>query len=229
MKAWKRSLAACGVLAIVGASVVVGVGSAQAASVVVTVTPHTNIKNQTAVQVTGKGFTAGAQIAMGECPKGVTASGPGYCASQTSGGSLLTVAKSNGTVSATLYMTVGPLHNTSGAPATCDATHPCLVEVENISKHSEYGAIELVFAGATTSNTSTKSAAATKTTTTSSGTTTKTATTSTTTTAADPATTLPHTGAGSTVLIALVGFALLQLGMIAAVRATRAAPRRVRL
>ncbi len=147
MKALKRSLAVGGVLAIVGASVVMGMGSAQAAAGI-TVSPHTNIKNGQAVKVVGHGYTPGAQIAMGECPKGVTASGPGYCASQTSGGSYLAVAKPDGTVSQTLYMTVGPLHNTSGAPATCDATHPCLIEVENISKHSEYAAVELQFAGA---------------------------------------------------------------------------------
>ncbi len=147
MKALKRSLAVGGVLAIVGASVVMGMGSAQAAAGI-TVSPHTNIKNGQAVKVVGHGYTPGAQIAMGECPKGVSASGPGYCASQTSGGSFLAVAKPDGTVSQTLYMTVGPLHNTSGAPATCDATHPCLIEVENITKHSEYAAVQLQFAGA---------------------------------------------------------------------------------
>jgi hypothetical protein len=202
----KRSLAVGGVLAIVGASVVMGMGSAQAAAGI-TVSPHTNIKNGQAVKVVGHGYTPGAQIAMGECPKGVTASGPGYCASQTSGGSYLAVAKSDGTVSQTLYMTVGPLHNTSGAPATCDATHPCLIEVENISKHSEYAAVALQFAGA-------EKAAATPTPTHSSD---------------PPATTLPHTGASGVVITALIGFVLLQVGLVAAVRATRSAPRRLHM
>lgn len=190
----------------------------------ITVTPGGPYKGGETVTIVAKGFTPNAPVAIGECPVGRPIKGPGVCGATKLSGAKLTQANAQGVATVQLKIIVGSLQNTVPPEAFCGPKNPCYMSATCISNAKETtgtaGTVaprnfELKYVGATVAK----------------KTTTKTETTTsnakTTTTAAPKTSALPKTGPKETAMIALIGLALFQVGLIFAVRATRAAPRRV--
>ena len=210
----KRILAGAGATVMIAGSVMFGLAlPAHAGGATITVTPDKVHKGGDKVTVVASGYAPGAAVAIGICPSNITPKGPGDCAPSKSGGSVLTAANSSGTATTTITIVEGKLGSSNNAAARCDATHPCSIGSVDIPKKVGFANYKIRYA-------STGSSAAVV----------KTTTTKTTTAAATTSPkSLAKTGPRQTLFMALIGFALLQVGLVFAVRASRAAPRRVGL
>jgi len=231
--------------------------AAQAATKVV-MTPSGPYTSGQQVTIKVTGYTPGAPVAIGQCKKGRVVVGPGDCSPSKTGGAKLTTIGADGSVTVKVKMIVGSIQNTKPPIDSCGPGKPCVLAATNISNNKETFTVPLTYVGAAApakapaktpaktsatktttkapaTNTTTKAPAANTTTTapsTGSGGSTAggTSTTESTgaTTAADTGS-LPKTGPRETALIALVGLAIFQVGLIVAVRAARATPRRISL
>jgi hypothetical protein len=180
------------------------------------------------VTVTLAGFSPNAPIAVGLIPASrFPAEGPGdACASKLGCGALL-VADASGGLTKELTIVEGPIQNGTPPAESCGPENDCVIGAANINKPAETVKADITYASATTksSTTTTKKSA-----TTSSGASaskTTTTTKSTTTSAGTESATLPKTGPAETLVVGLLGVAVLQLGLIVAVRALRNRPRYV--
>ena len=244
------ALSASAVLA-AGISLAAGVAAPSAAQAVdgvqtITVTPAGPYKGGEKVTIVAKGFSPNVPVAIGQCPVGRPINGPGVCGATKLSGAKLTTADAEGVATVQLKIIVGSLQNTVAPEAFCGPKNPCYMSATCISNAKETTGVlgtvaprnfELKYVDTTvtkktttkteTSTTKAKSSTADTTTadTTTSGATTSGATTTKTTKAAA----LPKTGPKETAILALFGLALFQIGLIFAVRATRATPRRARL
>lgn len=234
-----------------GGLLVVGLAAAPAAQAAtkVVMTPSGPYTSGQQVTIKVTGYTPGAPVAIGQCKKGRVVVGPGDCSPSKTGGAKLTTIGADGSVTVKVKMIVGSIQNTKPPIDSCGPGKPCVLAATNISNNKETFTVPLTYVGAaapakapaktpakTSATKTTTKAPATNTTTTapstSSGGSTAggTSTTESTgaTTAADTGS-LPKTGPRETALIALVGLAIFQLGLIVAVRAARATPRRISL
>jgi len=211
MMGLKRILAGAGATAMIAGSVVFGVALPAHAGGTITVTPDKTVKGGDKVNVSVSGYAPGAAVAIGICPTAIKAKGPGDCAPSKSGGSILTAANSSGTATTTITIVEGTLGSTNNPSAKCDASHPCSIEATDIPPKVGTVKYSIKYAGASSS--ASVAVKTTKTTTTTAAATTSTKS-------------LAKTGPRETLIMALIGFALLQVGLVFAVRATRSAPRR---
>jgi hypothetical protein len=195
-----KLLAAAGAVAMVAAAAVVGISApAQAAGQTVKVSPNSNLKGGQVVTVTYSGFSPKAPVAVGACPTGRKVTGPGDCGRSKNGFSKLTQADASGSGTAQITVPKGALGNATPPSAKCP---PCSIGASNIANAAEAATpVELNYAGS-----GTKAAVAPK--------------------AKAAKTKLASTGPRETLITALIGFGLLQLGLVFAVRASRSAPRR---
>ena len=201
----KRLLAGAGAVAMVASAALFGVVSpAQAAGQTMTITPNSNLKGGQVVTVTVTGFSPNGPIAIGVCPTGRKVTGPGDCGRSKDGASKLTTADASGKSTAQITIPEGALGNQSPPAAKCP---PCSMGATNIGKATETVTVKLNYAGS-----GAKAATAPK--------------AATTPKSAAPKAALAKTGPRETMIMALVGFALLQVGLVFAVRASRSAPRR---
>jgi len=206
----KKFLAAVGALTMLAGTAVLGIGlasPAQAAGQSITVTPNKDLKDGDVVSVTAKGFTGGAPVAIGLCRNTGTIKGSGDCGRTKDGAAKLTVADASGTATAQITIVKGALGNTTKPDITCP---PCRMGAANISDATQSAYIELNYASATDKKKAapeTNAAPKTK----------------------APKEALPKTGPRETMMLALAGFVVFQIGLVLAVRATRAAPRRTAL
>jgi|GEM_PF-2749917 len=193
----------------------------------ISVTPAGPYKGGEKVTIVAKGFSPNVPVAIGQCPVGRPIKGPGVCGATKLDGAKLTTANAQGVATVKLTIIVGSLQNTVPPDASCGPKNPCYMSATCISNAKEttgtLGTVaprnfELTYVGATVAKkTTTKTE-----TSTSNATTTKTTKTT-------KAAALPKTGPKETAILALFGLALFQIGLIFAVRATRATPRRARL
>ena len=204
-----------------GISLVAGVvapSAAQAAegTQTISVTPAGPYKGGEKVTIVAKGFNPNEPVAIGQCPVGRPIKGPGVCGA----------ANAQGVATVQLKIVVGSLQNTVPPIASCGPKNACYMSATSISNPKNTtgtaGTVaprnfELKYVGATVTKKAT-----TKTTTTKTETSTSNATTT------KPAA-LPKTGPKETAILALFGLVLFQIGLIFAVRAARATPRRARL
>ena len=195
----------------------------------ITVTPGGPYKGGEKVTIVAKGFTPNAPVAIGQCPVGRPIKGPGVCGATKLSGAKLTTADAQGVATVQLKIIVGSLQNTVPPEAFCGPKNPCYMSATCISNAKETtgtdGTVaprnfELTYVGATVAKKTTTKATTTKT---------ETSTSNATTTKTTKAAALPKTGPKETAILALFGLALFQIGLIFAVRATRATPRRARL
>lgn len=202
----KKILAAAGVVAMVASAAVIGVAAspAQAAGQTITVTPNSNLKGGQVVTVTYSGYSPNAPIAIGVCPTGRVVKGPGDCGRSKNGNSKLTTADASGKGTGQITIPEGALGNATAPAAKCPK---CSMGATNIGNAKETATVELNYASS--SGSSAKAAKA--------ATTPKTAT---------KPKALAKTGPRETLFLALIGFGLLQVGLVFTVRATRSAPRR---
>jgi len=207
----KKLLAGAGAVAMFASAAVIGiaVSPAQAATQTITVTPNTGLKGGQVVTVTYSGFSPNAPVALGVCPTGRKVQGPGDCGRSKNGNSKLTTADASGKGTAQITIPEGALGNATPPAAKCPA---CSMGATNIGNAKEAADVELKYASA---GGAAKAATAPKTTTQKS-----------TAKKAAAKTALAKTGPRETMIMALVGFALLQVGLVFAVRANRSAPRR---
>lgn len=236
-----------------GGLMVVGLAvapAAQAATKIV-ITPAGPYKGGQQVTVKASGYTAGAPVAIGQCKKGRAVTGPGDCSPSKTGGAKLTTIGADGSVTVSVKIIVGSIQNTKPPVDSCGPNNPCVLAATNISDNKETFEVNLTYVGAAATTKTPAKTTTTKTTTTTKKTTTTAPSTSTSTststssggstssgasttqstgstTAADTGS-LPKTGPRETALIALAGLAIFQLGLIVAVRAARATPRRISL
>ena len=224
------ALTAAAVLA-AGISLVAGVvapSAAQAAegTQTISVTPAGPYKGGEKVTIVAKGFNPNEPVAIGQCPVGRPIKGPGVCGATKLSGAKLTTANAQGVATVQLKIIVGSLENTVPPIASCGPKNACYMSATSISNPKNTtgtaGTVaprnfELTYVGATVTKKATTKTTKTKTdTATSNATTTK------------PAA-LPKTGPKETAILALFGLVLFQIGLIFAVRAARATPRRARL
>lgn len=204
----KKLLAGTGAVALFASAAVIGiaVSPAQAAGQTITVTPNTGLKGGQVVSVTYSGFSPNAPVALGVCPTGRAVKGPGDCGRSKNGNSKLTTADASGKGTAQITVPEGALGNATPPAAKCP---PCSMGATNISNAAETANVELKYA---TAGGAAKAATTPKTTTPKAAT--------------APKAALAKTGPRETMIMALVGFALLQVGLVFAVRANRSAPRR---
>ncbi len=183
-----------------------------------TFAPAGPYKNGDIVTVTTEGFSPNAPVAIGQCAVGRPVTGPGDCGASKIGASRLLQANAQGVATGKLTVIVGSLQNSKAPVESCGPTKPCYFGATNITNAKETTGemykIKYVGAAASTTKTTTKTE-------------TTTSNAKTTTTAAPKTSALPKTGPKETAMIALIGLALFQVGLIFTVRATRAAPRRV--
>lgn len=217
-----------------GISLVAGVvapSAAQAAegTQTISVTPAGPYKGGEKVTIVAKGFNPNEPVAIGQCPVGRPIKGPGVCGATKLSGAKLTTANAQGVATVQLKIVVGSLQNTVPPIASCGPKNACYMSATSISNPKNTtgtaGTVaprnfELTYVGATVAKKATTKT--TKTTTTKTETSTSNATTT------KPAA-LPKTGPKETAILALFGLALFQIGLIFAVRAARATPRRARL
>ena len=217
-----------------GISLVAGVvapSAAQAAegTQTISVTPAGPYKGGEKVTIVAKGFNPNEPVAIGQCPVGRPIKGPGVCGATKLSGAKLTTANAQGVATVQLKIVVGSLQNTVPPIASCGPKNACYMSATSISNPKNTtgtaGTVaprnfELTYVGATVTKKATTKT--TKTTTTKTETATSNATTT------KPAA-LPKTGPKETAILALFGLALFQIGLIFAVRAARATPRRARL
>ena len=195
----------------------------------ITVTPGGPYKGGEKVTIVAKGFSPNVPVAIGQCPVGRPIKGPGVCGATKLSGAKLTTANAQGEATVQLKIIVGSLQNTLAPEAFCGPKNPCYMSATCISNAKETtgtaGTVaprnfELTYVGATVAKKTTTKATTTKT---------ETSTSNATTTKTTKAAALPKTGPKETAILALFGLALFQIGLIFAVRATRATPRRARL
>lgn len=195
----------------------------------ITVTPGGPYKGGEKVTIVAKGFSPNVPVAIGQCPVGRPIKGPGVCGATKLSGAKLTTANAQGVATVQLKIIVGSLQNTLAPEAFCGPKNPCYMSATCISNAKETtgtaGTVaprnfELTYVGATVAKKTTTKATTTKT---------ETSTSNATTTTTTKAAALPKTGPKETAILALFGLALFQIGLIFAVRATRATPRRARL
>jgi len=195
----------------------------------ITVTPGGPYKGGEKVTIVAKGFSPNVPVAIGQCPVGRPIKGPGVCGATKLSGAKLTTANAQGVATVQLKIIVGSLQNTLAPEAFCGPKNPCYMSATCISNAKETtgtdGTVaprnfELTYVGATVAKKTTTKATTTKT---------ETSTSNATTTKTTKAAALPKTGPKETAILALFGLALFQIGLIFAVRATRATPRRARL
>jgi LPXTG-motif cell wall-anchored protein len=203
MTSVKRLLAGAGAVALLASGAVLGVASAAQAGPSITVTPNANLKAGDVVTVTVTGFTPKAPVAIGVTGTGRNVKGPGDAGRSKEGNSVLSEADASGSATAKITIPVGKLGNTTPPEITCP---PCSMGASNIANAAEKAIVELNYADAGGSTTDTKDAVAPK--------------------EKAPKEALPKTGPRETMIMALVGFALLQVGLIFAIRASRSTPRR---
>jgi LPXTG-motif cell wall-anchored protein len=228
------ALTAAAVLA-AGISLVAGVAAPSAAQAAegtqtISVTPAGPYKGGEKVTIVAEGFLPNEPVAIGQCPVGRPIKGPGVCGATKLSGAKLTTANAQGVATVQLKIVVGSLQNTVPPIASCGPKNACYMSATSISNPKNTtgtaGTVaprnfELTYVGATVAKKATTKAT-TKTTTTKTETSTSNATTT------KPAA-LPKTGPKETAILALFGLALFQIGLIFAVRAARATPRRARL
>ncbi|MCX6418809.1 MAG: LPXTG cell wall anchor domain-containing protein [Actinobacteria bacterium] len=190
----------------------------------ISVTPAGPYKGGEKVTIVAKGFSPNVPVAIGQCPVGRPIKGPGVCGATKLDGAKLTTANAQGVATVKLTIIVGSLQNTVPPDASCGPKNPCYMSATCISNAKETtGALgtvaprnfELTYVGATVAKKTTTK--------------TETSTSNATTTKTTKAAALPKTGPKETAILALFGLALFQIGLIFAVRATRATPRRARL
>jgi len=232
-----------------GVGMLVAASPAQAAPAM-TFTPKGPFKGGEVVQVSFTGYAAGAPVAIGVCPQGRNVTGPGDCAPSKTGASRLVTADASGKGTGKITIPLGPLKNIkvpaeSCGPAKADG---CTMGASAIDGSGQAPIIVIKYAAAaaptkTATKTTTKTTTtAPKTTTTAPKTTTTAPTTTGTTTGSGTGTgatsatgstptgtttALPKTGPRETALVGFAGLLLLQIGLIFAVRAVRASPRRM--
>jgi len=227
----------------IGAALVVSASPAQAAPQM-TFTPQGPFKGGETVTVTFSGYAAAAPVAIGVCPAGRNVTGPGDCAPARTGASRLVTADASGKGTGKIKIPLGPLKNIKAPAESCGPARAdsCTMGASAIDGSGQAPIIVIKFAAAaapakaaprttTTAPRTTTTAPRTTTTaptTTGTGTGTGTgasgATGSTTT---GTTTALPKTGPRETALVGFAGLALLQIGLIFAVRAARSSPRRM--
>ncbi len=201
--------------------------AAQAAQSI-SVSPAGPYKGGEKVTVTASGFSPNAPVAVGQCAVGRAVTGPGDCGASKIGASRLLQANAQGVATGQLTIIVGSIQNSKAPVEKCGPSNPCFISATNITNAKETTGsdgkltskvFEVKYVGAST----------TKKTTTKATTKTETSTSNATTTKTTKAAALPKTGPKETAILALFGLALFQIGLIFAVRATRATPRRARL
>lgn len=209
---FKKLLAGASASAFVAAAALIGLpGTAQAAPSI-EVTPNQNLKGGDEVDVSVSGMPASASIAVGICQKGRPSGGPGDCAAAKDGHSVLAVSDADGNVSATLVVPEGASGNTAAPFYDCGPNDPCVVAASSIG--GEDGAkveVDLNYASAAAEapadepepETDAGAGAGAG-------------------NAAGDEGELSQTGPRETLIIALVGFALFQIGLVFAVRGARA-------
>ena len=204
----KQLLAGAGAIALIGAGALIGASPAQAAPSV-TVTPNSNLKGGDVVTVTYQGFSPNAPVAVGVCPtpRIDKITGPGDCGRSKNGHSKLTTADASGKGTAQITIPQGKLDNATPPAATCP---PCSIGLTNIGNQAEKANVELKYASAGGNAAPEPKAKAPDD------------------SAAPPAEPkeLVQTGPRETLITALIGFSLFQLGLMFADRAHRSSPRR---
>jgi len=200
----KRLLAGAGAVAMVASAAMFGLTApaAHAAGQTMTVTPNTNLKGGDIVTVTVTGFSPNAPVAIGVCPTGRKVTGPGDCGRSKNGNSQLTTSDASGKSTTKITIPEGALGNGTPPAATCP---PCSMGATNIAKATETVVVDLKYASASSGSAKTVKTTVVKT---------------------KAAKALAKTGPRETMIMALIGFALFQVGLVFAVRATRSAPRR---
>lgn len=246
MKIFKKGLAVAAAMVLgTGGLLVVGVSPAQAAPAM-TFTPKGPFKGGETVTVSFTGYRADAPVAIGVCPAGRNVTGPGDCAPSKTGASRLVVADATGKGTGKIKIPLGPLQNIKVPKENCGPAKAdsCTMGASAIDGSGEAPLIVIRYAAAaapakaaprtttTAPRTTTTAPRTTTTAPTTTGTTTGTASGTGTsgatgsTTAGTP-TALPKTGPRETALVGFAGLLLLQIGLIFAVRAVRASPRRM--
>ena len=196
----KKLLAGAGAVAMFTAAAVIGLsGTAQAAGQTVTVTPNANLKGGQVVTVTYSGFSPNAPVAVGVCPtpRINNIKGPGDCGRSKNGASKLTTADASGKGTAQITIPEGALGNATPPAAKCP---PCSMGGTNIAKAAETATVELNYGSGDRGAVPPPKK--------------------------NPPPKLGNTGPRETMIMALIGFGLLQLGLVFAVRASRSTPRR---
>ena len=211
---FKKFLAGVGAVALIGGGALIGASPAQAAPSV-TVTPNSNLKGGDVVTVTYEGFSPNAPVAVGVCPtdriEAGKVSGPGDCGRSKNGHSKLTTADASGKGTAQITVPEGALGNATPPAAKCP---PCSIGLTNIGNAAEKVNVKLNYAGAGGEAAAAKPKAK--------------APEAKAPAAAEPKA-LAKTGPRETIITALVGFVMLQIGLVFAVRAHRSSPRRAAL
>ena len=203
----KKLLATAGAVALIATGAVIGAGPAQAAPSV-TVTPNSNLKGGQTVTVTYEGYSPSSPIAVGVCPTSRIdkISGPGDCGRSKNGHSKLTTSDASGKGTAQITIPEGALGQANPPAEKCP---PCSIGVTNIAKSTETANVALEYGGADPTPIATATGG----------------------TGGGNGGTgnngrLVNTGPRETAITALIGFGLLQLGLVFAIRAHRSAPRR---
>lgn len=207
-----KLIAGAGASALTAAVVLLGAPGAAHAQQALEVTPNANLSGGDTIDVVATGLPPNTSVAIGICQKGRPAEGPGDCAAAKDGHAVLEVSDDDGRASATLVVVEGPSGNTAGEPYDCGANDPCVVSAAAISGDGEAITVDLNYAAAAEAAASDEPAD-----------TDDAAAAPVDATAADE---LSETGPRETLITALVGLALLQLGLVLAVRAVRSVPRR---
>ena len=212
----KRLLAGVGAALVIAASVVTGMAGSAAATPALSVTPAGPYTNLQKVTVTSSGWPAKAPVAIGVCPAGKPLTGPADCGLSKLGASVLTSANASGTATTTLTIIEGNLQASAYPGYSCNNVTKCAIASANISagKNGFQPTYALTYKGGG----GTGAVVVTKTPTTKAPTTDP---------KASKAKVLAHTGPRQTMILGLIGLAILQIGFIFAVRASRAAPRRI--
>jgi hypothetical protein len=218
----KRLLAGATASAFLASAALIGLTAGPAhAAPKMTVTPNQGVKGGDKIQVKVTGMPASTAVAVGICKIGRAATGPGDCVASKTGGSALLATDASGTVSTTLTVVEGPAQNSTPPKYDCGPSDPCEVRASTIGGDVVEVGVKLNYAGgkAAAPKTEEKAPAAPAPADTGSDTDSGAA-------AADDDAALSTTGPRETAIIALVGFALFQLGLVFAVRSHRASPRR---
>jgi LPXTG-motif cell wall-anchored protein len=198
-----RLLATAAAATMLTGAALTGLAVPAQAAAQITVTPSTNLHDGDKVTVTLTGFSPKAPVAVGVCPAGRALKGAGDCGPSKKGASKLLQADAGGGATTTLTVIKGPLGNLTPPKATCP---PCAISAANIANAAETASMKITFASAkkTVTPPDTKADDA----------------------GSQPDQGLPNTGPRETMITALLGLGLLQLGLVFAVRAHRSGARR---
>jgi len=194
---------------------VIAPSGAQAAGQSITIVPAGPYKGGEKVTVTASGFSPNAPIAVGLCKKGRVATGPGDCAASKTGASRLIQANAQGVGTGAITIVLGSIGNSKPPADSCGPKNPCVMGAANITNAKEAVNKDIAFVGATTSTPKPSTSAS--------------AEPSASATPKPTLTEIPKQGPREDALkFGFAGVIALQLGLIAVVRANRAAPRRFR-